>query len=87
MWIGSGLNNQRAQLHQCVLASQHDHPSEDTRSLLTHLQAELPECMEAADYVKALDNDNCGLALWQGDLYCYLPKSFVGKLLYKIGTL
>jgi hypothetical protein len=43
--------------------------------------------MEAADYVKALDNDNCGLALWQGDLYCYLPKSFVGKLLYKIGTL
>jgi len=43
--------------------------------------------MEAAGYVKALDNDNCGLALWQGDVYCYLPKRFAGKPFYKMGTL
>jgi hypothetical protein len=82
-----GLNGQRTQLHQCVLASQHDHPSEDTRSLLAHLRVAVPDCMEAAGYVKALDNDNCALALWQGDVYCYLPKSLVGKLLYKMATL
>ena len=86
VWVG-GLNGQRARLHQCVVTSQQAHRNEDARSLLAHLQAEVPECMAAAGYDKALDNDHCDLAIWQGDVYCYLPKSSAGKLLYKIATL
>ena len=85
MWIG-GLNEQSAQLHQCVLTSQHAHPNEDARSMLAHLDVEVPECMEGAGYEKALDNNNCSPTVWQGDVYCYLPKSFLARLLYKIET-
>lgn len=85
LWIG-GLNAQRAQLDRCILASQQSHPNEDARSMMAHLDAEVPECMAGAGYEKALDNNNCNLAVWQGDVYCYLPKSLVGKLIYKIET-
>lgn len=81
-----GLNEQRAQLHRCVLTSQQSHANDDARTKLAHLDAEIPECMAGAGYEKALDNDNCSLAVWQGDVFCYLPKSAVGKLIYKIAT-
>ena len=42
--------------------------------------------MAGAGYEKALNNNNCSLAVWQGDVYCYLPRSLVGKLIYKIQT-
>lgn len=86
IWQVGGLNGQRAQLHQCVLATQQSHPNEDARSRMAHLDAEVPECMERAGYEKALDNNDCVLSVWQGDVYCYLPKSAVGKLIYKIET-
>jgi hypothetical protein len=82
-----GLNGQRAQLHQCALATQQAHPNEDVKSTLTHLQAEVPGCMDEAGYEKALDNSNCSAAVWQGDVYCYVPKSFSGKLLFRIESL
>jgi hypothetical protein len=82
-WVG-GLNGQRAQLHECVLASERAHPNEKAASRLGHLEAEVPDCMQAAGYAKALDNSNCGQALWQGNVYCYTPKGGVGRLLFKI---
>jgi hypothetical protein len=84
-WVG-GLGRQHAQLEQCVLASRHAHPSEAARSQLTRLEAEVPRCMNAAGYEKALGNENCPPALWQGDVFCYVPKSFLGKLVYRIET-
>jgi hypothetical protein len=84
-WIG-GLGEQHAQLQQCILASRRSHPNEGARSTLAHLEAEVPICMDAAGYEKALGNENCGPAMWQGDVFCYLPRSFLGKLVYRMET-
>jgi hypothetical protein len=84
-WIG-GLGRQHAQLEQCILASRQAHPNETARSTLTHLEADVPNCMDAAGYEKALGNENCGAARWQGDVFCYMPKSFLGKLVYRLET-
>jgi hypothetical protein len=82
-WIG-GLGAQHAQLERCTLISKHSHPGEDARATLAHLDREVPACMNGAGYEKALDNENCALAFWQGDVFCYLPKSYLGKLIYRI---
>jgi hypothetical protein len=82
-WSG-GLRVQHAQLERCILASKHSHPSEDARSTLARLDVEVPACMNAAGYEKALDNQNCAPAFWQGDVFCYLPKSYLGKLIYRL---
>jgi hypothetical protein len=79
-----GLGRQHVQLEQCILGSRHSHPNEAARSALTHLEAEVPSCMDAAGYEKALGNENCGPAMWQGDVFCYVPKSFLGKLVHRI---
>ena len=42
--------------------------------------------MEAAGYEQALGNENCGPVMWQGDVFCYLPKSYLGRLVYRIET-
>jgi hypothetical protein len=82
-WIG-GLGVQHAQLERCILTSKHSHPSEDARSTLAHLDVEVPACMNAAGYEKALGNQNCAPEYWQGDVFCYLPKSYLGKLIYRL---
>jgi len=82
-WLG-GLKDQHAQLERCILTSKHSHPNEDARSTLAHLDVEVPACMNVAGYEKALNNKDCGRALWQGDVFCYLPKSSLGKLIYRI---
>jgi hypothetical protein len=82
-WIG-GLGVQHAQLERCMLNSKHSHPSEDARSTLAHLDVEVPACMNAAGYERALDNKSCSPAFWQGDLFCYVPRSYLGKLIYRI---
>jgi hypothetical protein len=82
-WIG-GLKDQHAQLERCILTSKHSHPNEDARSTLAHLDVEAPACMNAAGYEKALDNQSCAPGFWQGDVFCYLPKSYLGKLIYRI---
>jgi hypothetical protein len=84
-WIG-GLKKQHAQLERCVLDSKRSHPNEDARSALARLEAEVPACMSGAGYEKALNSGSCGRALWQGDVFCYLPKSFPGKLIFRIET-
>jgi hypothetical protein len=84
-WIG-GLRQQHAQLERCILTSKHSHAHEDARSTLTLLDVEVPACMNAAGYEEALDNTSCGPAVWQGDVFCYLPKSYLGKLIYRIET-
>lgn len=84
-WVG-GLAGQRAQLHECVVASQHAHPNEEAGKMLAYLQSEVPGCMDAAGYATALDNHNCTPALWQGNVYCYEPKSRIGRWLFKIAT-
>jgi hypothetical protein len=86
-WWVNGLNGQRAQLHQCVLASQRSHPNENAESMLAHLNANVPDCMDPVGYAAALDNKDCGRELWQGNVYCYVPKNYVGSMLYKIETL
>ena len=83
-WIG-GLGRQHAQLEQCVLASRQAHPHEASQSRLTHLEAEVPSCMDAAGYDK-LDSQDCVPAMWQGDVLCYVPRSFLGKLVYRLET-
>ncbi len=82
-WFG-GLSAQRAQLQRCILASKQSHASEDARSTLARLDVEVPACMNSAGYVKALDNKSCAPAFWQGDVFCYLPKGRLGKLIYRI---
>jgi hypothetical protein len=82
-WIG-GLGVQHAQLERCMLNSKHSHSSEDARSTLAHLDVEVPACMNAAGYERALDNKSCSPAYWQGDLFCYVPRSYLGKLIYRI---
>jgi hypothetical protein len=85
-WIG-GVNGQRAQLHECVVASQRAHPNEAAGKMLPYLQVEVPACMEAAGYATALDDRDCDRTLWQGNVYCYSPKSWSGALLFRIVTL
>jgi hypothetical protein len=75
------LNERLSQLHQCVLASRQSHPDADARARLAYFDAEIPECMAGAGYEKALNNNRCTPAVWQGDIYCYLPKGFIGKLM------
>jgi len=82
-WIG-GLQRQHAQLEQCVVGSRHSHPTEDARSRLAHLELEVPLCMDRAGYSQALDNKSCDPALWQGNVFCYLPKNSLGKLIYRL---
>lgn len=82
-WIG-GLGAQHAQLQRCILASRQSHPGEDTRSKLADLDAEVPACMNASGYEQALGNQSCSPAFWQGDVFCYLPKSSLGRLIYRI---
>ncbi len=82
-WLG-GLKDQHAQLERCILTSKHSHPNEDARSTLAHLDVEVPACMNRAGYEKALDSKSCSPAFWQGDVFCYLPKSYLGKLIYRI---
>src|ERR1035438_4955812 len=60
------------------------HPSEDARSTLARLDVEVPACMNAAGYEQALNNQNCAPAFWQGDVFCYLPKSYLSKLIYRL---
>jgi hypothetical protein len=85
-WIG-GLGVQHAQLERCILTSKHSHLGEDARATLAHLAAEVPACMNGAGYEKALDNRGCVPAFWQGDVFCYLPKSHLGKLIYRLAEL
>lgn len=85
LWIG-GLNKQHAELERCIVASRQAHSGEDARSRLTHLDAEVPSCMNVAGYQRALDNMGCGSASWQGDVLCYVPKSVLGRLIYRIET-
>jgi hypothetical protein len=82
-WIG-GVGVQHVQLERCILTSKHSHPNEDARSTLAHLDVEVPACMNAAGYEKALGNQSCAPAFWQGDVFCYLPKSYLGKLIYRL---
>jgi hypothetical protein len=82
-WIG-GLGAQHAQLERCILASKHSRPGEDARAALARLDVEVPACMNEAGYEKALDNQSCAPAFWQGDVFCYLPKSYLGKLAYRL---
>jgi hypothetical protein len=79
-----GLRVQNAQLERCILTSKRSHPSGDARSRLAHLDVEVPACMNEAGYVKALNNKSCAPAFWQGDVFCYLPKSYLGKLIYRL---
>jgi hypothetical protein len=81
-----GFRVQHAQLEQCALASKQSHATEDARSKLAHLVAEVPPCMDEAGYEKALNNKNCSVAIWQGDVFCYVPKSYLGKLIYRLET-
>jgi hypothetical protein len=83
MWIG-GLGVQHAQLERCILASKQAHSHEDARSTLAHLDVEVPACMNGAGYERALNNKSCASAFWQGDVFCYLPKSYLGRLVYRI---
>ncbi len=84
-WIG-GLREQHAQLERCALASKQLHASEDARSRLAHLDVEVPACMNGAGYEKALGNRHCSPGIWQGDVFCYWPKSSLGKLIYRLQT-
>jgi len=79
-----GLGRQHVQLERCILASRQAHPNEAARSALPHLEAEVPSCMELAGYEKDLADENCGPAMWQGDIFCYVPKSFLGRLVHRI---
>jgi hypothetical protein len=81
-----GLKKQHAQLEQCARASKQSHATEEAGSKLAHLVAEVPPCMNGAGYEKALNNKNCSVAIWQGDVFCYVPKSYLGKLIYRLET-
>jgi hypothetical protein len=82
-WIG-GLKDQRAQLERCVLTSKSSHANEDAGSRLAHIDVDVPACMNGAGYEKALDNESCSPAYWQGDVFCYLPKTHFGKLIHRL---
>jgi len=82
-WLG-GLGAQHARLERCILGSKGSHAGEDARSTLAHLDVEVPACMNAAGYEKALDDQSCTPASWQGDVFCYVPKSYLGRVIYRI---
>jgi hypothetical protein len=82
-WIG-GLGVQHARLERCILTSKHSHAGEDARATLAHLDVEVPTCMNAAGYERAFDDKSCSPASWQGDVFCYVPKSYFGRLIYRI---
>jgi hypothetical protein len=82
LWIG-GLNAQHVQLERCIRTSRQSHSSEKGQSVLTHLDADVPACMSAAGYEAALDDQRCSPAFWQGDVFCYAPKSSFRKLIYR----
>ena len=82
-WVG-GLKGQHAHLERCILTSKQSHPNEEARSTLAHLEVEVPECMNRAGYEAALNNKSCAPALWQGNVFCYLPKSHLGKLIHRL---
>ena len=48
-----------------------------------HSPDEMPPELRAL-YEKALGNQNCAPEYWQGDVFCYLPKSYLGKLIYRL---
>jgi hypothetical protein len=79
-----GLDQQRAQLSRCVLASRQAHPNELPRDVLARLIVEVPACMNAAGYGQVVNNMSCSRAAWQGDVFCYVPKSHLGKLIYRL---
>jgi hypothetical protein len=79
-----GLDQQRAQLSRCVLASRQPHPNERPRDALARLMAEVPACMNAAGYEHVVNNMSCSQVAWQGDVFCYVPKSYLGKLIYRL---
>ncbi len=85
LWIG-GLKAQHAQLESCVLASKHADPDRDARATLARLDVEVPACMNGAGSEEARNNDGCEPAMWQGNVFCYMPKSSLGRLLYRIET-
>jgi hypothetical protein len=79
-----GLDQQRAQLNRCVLASRQAHPNEPPRDALARLIVEVPACMNAAGYEQVVNNMSCSRMAWQGDVFCYVPKSYLGKLIYRL---
>jgi hypothetical protein len=79
-----GLDQQRAQLNRCVLASKQAHPNERPRDALARLIVEVPACMNAAGYEQVVNNMGCSRVAWQGDVFCYMPKSYLGKLIYRL---
>jgi len=83
LWIG-GLRAQHVQLERCIATTRQSHSNEDARSTLVHLDTDVPACMNAAGYESALNNQGCSPAFWQGDVFCYVPKSSLGKLIYRI---
>jgi hypothetical protein len=85
-WWSGGLNGQKGQLHECVLAAQQAHSNEAAGPMLAHLKTEVPDCMDQAGYAQALDSENCDRALWQGNVYCYAPKSRIGRLLFRVAA-
>jgi hypothetical protein len=82
-WIG-GLRGQQVQLERCIQTSRQSHSGDDARSMLTRLDADVPACMNAAGYEEALNEPRCSPAFWQGDVFCYVPRSSVGKLIYRL---
>ena len=85
-WSIGGFKRQQAQLERCILTSRQLHVDQDTRSKVAYLDAEVPACMNSAGYEPALRNGGCSPALWQGDVFCYLPKSPLRRLIYRIGS-
>jgi hypothetical protein len=79
-----GLDHQRAQLNRCVLAARQAHPNERPREALARLMVEVPACMNAAGYEQAVKNMSCSRVAWQGDVFCYVPKSYLGKLINRL---
>lgn len=82
-WIG-GLRAQHVQLERCIAATRQAHSHDDVQSTLARLDSDVPACMHAAGYESALGNQGCGPSFWQGDVFCYVPKSSLGKLIYRI---
>ena len=83
LWIG-GLKAQRVQLERCVRTSRQPHADEDAPSALRRLDADVPACMSAAGYERELDDRHCSPAFWQGNVFCYRPKSSFGRLIYRL---
>ncbi|HTC44091.1 MAG TPA: hypothetical protein VK696_03500 [Steroidobacteraceae bacterium] len=79
-----GLEQQRAQLNRCVLASRQAHPNERPRDALTRLMVQVPACMNEAGYEQVVNDMSCSREAWQGDVFCYVPKSYLRKLIYRL---